>query len=208
MNKSHEFSRRALNLGLAIYRVTANLPSGEVLVGQLRELGNKIAAELSSANATLSAAGDIENLKKSINCLRVYFQVAKAQNWIKPINWSVLDFEYYKLQQEVIFELRVGETSEAEEKVLNIGIMSRNIKASEKSAVPKSISPVLAKSNSRQSKILASLDKNGSIKMSDLIPLFKSDTSERTLRKELNDMVKTGLIRKSGVNKFTEYYKN
>ena len=207
--KSREFSRRALNLSLAVYRVTAKFPQGEVLARQMRELGNQIAGDL--------AQGSFADIEKKINCLRIYFQVAKAQNWVKPINWSILDFEYYKLQKEVIFELAEGDNrglTRMENTADKCGeqdgnnIMSHNIKASKKSVGQKLFALAQARSNLRQSKILASLDKNSSLKMSDLIPLFKDDTSERTLRNELQDMIQAGLIKKNGVNKFTEYYKS
>ena len=54
---------------------------------------------------------------------------------------------------------------------------------------------------------MAALDKKEPLKMSNLIPLFKDDISERTLRNELQAMVKNGLLRKSGLNKATVYYK-
>jgi DNA-binding HxlR family transcriptional regulator len=54
---------------------------------------------------------------------------------------------------------------------------------------------------------MAALNRKEPLKMSDLIPLFKNDISERTLRNELQAMVKNGLIKKSGVNKATTYFK-
>ncbi len=206
--ENQELSRRALNLSLAIYRVTAKFPQGEVLAGQMRELGNQIAGDL--------AQGNFADIGKKINRLRIYFQVAKAQNWVKPINWLILDFEYYKLQREVPFELAEGDnrgltrmenTADKRGEQDENNIMSHNIKIPKKSVGQKLFVLAQARSNLRQSKILTLLDKNGSLKMSDLIPLFKEDSSERTLRNELNNMIKADLIKKNGVNKFTEYSK-
>lgn len=204
MSKSHDFSRRALNLSLAIYRVTARFAQGEVLAGQMRESGNQIAGDL--------AEGNFAAAEKKIERLKIYFAIAKEQNWVKPINWSVLDFEYYKLQQEVIFELKsrglpmMGKAADlrGENEGNEEGIVSHNIRRVKKTS-PKEISTATENSNLRQTKILAALDGNSSLKMSDLAPLFKDDVSERTLRNELANMIKSGLLKKSGVNKFTEY---
>ncbi|MBU4142781.1 DeoR family transcriptional regulator [Patescibacteria group bacterium] len=204
--ENQELPRRALNLSLAIYRVTAIFPQGEVLVGQLRELGNEIAGDLAEENFA-----DVEN---KINRLKIYFAVAKAQNWVKPMNWSILDFEYYKLRQEVIFELgdrgltQRGNSADLRGEEKEPSIMSHNIEVRKKPVFPKAAPLVQAGSNSRQSKILDSLNKKGFLKMSDLIPLFKNNISERTLRNELQAMVASGLIKKRGVNKSTEYYKS
>lgn len=209
---NQELPRRALDLCLAIYRITAKLPAGEALVGQLRKLANEIAAELSSAITTLSVVGDLaeENsteIKKKINRLRIYFQIAKAQNWVKPINWSILDLEYYRLQREVIFESAGRGAREKEADTEKASIMSHNIKQAKKTVTLKLATSSLSGLNERQAKIIEVLTINSALKMADLVPLFKNDISERTLRNELHVLAKRGLIKKRGVNKYTEYYK-
>jgi hypothetical protein len=203
--KSQDFSRRALGLSLAVYRITGKFPSGEVLIKQMRELGNEIAGDL--------AAGNLAKIEKKINRLRTYFKIAQAQNWVKPINWQVVDFEYYKLAQEVVLSQVVGEVAEKEE---SPSIMSHNIDDIVKretsynivrKIVPRALSASHPQRNFRQNKIMAALNRKEPLKMSDLIPLFKNDISERTLRNELQAMVKNGLIKKSGVNKATTYFK-
>lgn len=209
MLESRDISRRALSLSLAIYRVTANFPNGEILTRQLRLLANQIAGDIT--------ADDLIGIEKKVNRLLAYFKVAKAQNWVKPINWSILDFEYYKLQREVVFELAEGDnrgltrmenTADKRREQDDNNIMSHNIKKAVRPAGRKPAQSPHANVNPRKSKILAVLNKKESLKMSDLIPLFKDEISERTLRNELQNMVESGLIKKNGVNKFTEYYKS
>ncbi|MDD2753560.1 MAG: hypothetical protein PHT44_03040 [Candidatus Portnoybacteria bacterium] len=195
--KSREFSRRALNLSLAIYRITDGFPQREVLSGQLRELGNRIAGDL--------AQGIFIPIEKNIDRLKIYFEIAKAQNWVKPINWTILDFEYHKLQQEVVFRLKAGERGAAGEPGKRNNIVSHNIKAPERRSSQKPAASAQVNSSGRRSKILAALDKNAPLKISDLSPLFKNDISERTLRNELAGMARAGLIKKSGEKKATEY---
>ncbi|HRY52398.1 MAG TPA: hypothetical protein P5089_00925 [Candidatus Portnoybacteria bacterium] len=195
MNKSLDFSRRALNLSLAIYRITTKFPNGEALSGQMRKIGNEVAGDL--------AANNFSGIEKKIDRLKIYFAIAKAQNWVKPINWSILEKEYCKLKMEVDFELRAGETEESEEAI----IVSHNIKEVKKRNRLKSAIPAQERLNYRQSKILTALDKKSGLKMSELVPLFNDEISERTLRNELQDMVRGGLIKKNGTKKYTEYLK-
>lgn len=180
---------------MAIYRITAKFPNGEVLIGQMRQLGNQIAGDLAENN--------FSNIEKKINRLKVYFAIAKTQGWVKPINWSILEKEYCKLKAEASFELRAGETEEEEESI----IVSHNIKGTRKRTYLKSAVSSQERLNYRQSKILVALDKKNGLKMSELVPLFNDEISERTLRNELQDMVRGGLIKKNGSKRFTEYLK-
>lgn len=201
---NQELPRRALDLSLAIYRVTAKFPVGEVLAGQLRQLSNEIAGDL--------AEEKISGVKNKIDRLKTYFSIAKAQNWVRPTNWSILDFEYYKMQQEVLFELgdrggaRQGNSADLGGEGKERSITSHNIGESQK-VRKRSPRPEMANLPLRQDRILKVIQNKDLVKMSDLIPLFKDDISERTLRNELQDLVKSGLIKKRGTNKYTEYFK-
>lgn len=192
---------------LAIYRTTARLPVSEVLVGQTRQLANEIAVELGATGDL--AEENLAEIKKKINALRIYFLVAKAQPWVKPINWLILDLEYHRLQQEIIFESGdrgVARTEGARDIRIEkeLGIVSHNIRRVQKMAKkPSRQEP--AGLPLRQDRIFKIIQNKGLVKMSDLIPLFKDEISERTLRNELQAMVSSGLIKKSGVNKTTEY---
>ena len=185
-------------MSLAIYRVTAQFPNGEVLIRQMRELGNEIAA--------LSSTGDIDEMKKGINRLRVYFAIAKAQNWVKPINWSILDFEYYKLEQEVDFDIGKKEAARKEETMeREISFMSHNIrevKMKQKESKTEDGNRLLA----RQEKLLKTIQNTSLIKMSGLVPLLRDVASERTIRNDLRELLDRNLIKKDGVNKSAKYY--
>lgn len=209
--KSHDFSRRALNLSLAVYRVTASFPMGEVLSQQLRLLANQIAAELSLANTALSLAGDIAGddltvIEKKINRLLIYFKIASQQNWVRAINWTVLNFEYVKLRQEIDLLGKIEKEEEViareERTVKNISLMSHNIER-----VAKIIKEPLSKMtglSERQGLILTEINKRQSIKNANLAPLFKN-VSDRTLRNDLNILLEKKLIRKEGLNRMTVY---
>jgi len=198
-----ELPRRALDLSLAIYRVTARFPQGEVLAGQIRGLGNEIAGDLAAENFT--------DIKNKVSRLKIYFAIAKAQNWVRLMNWSVLEFEYHRLQQEVLFragsrvlpEENKAESRQEEEPAIitshNIGLVQKRVK--------KVLREEVVNLPLRQDRILKIIQNKGLVKMSDLVPLFKDEISERTLRNELQTMVAGGSIKKRGEKKYTEYYK-
>jgi|GEM_PF-1440923 len=195
--KSQEFSRRALDLSLAVYRVTASFPMGEVLSYQLRLLANQIVGDI--------VVDDLAKIEKRINRLLVYFKIASQQNWVRAANWAVLNFEYIKLKQEIdlLTKINTEEAIAVEEKaVKNISLVSHNIKREAK--VIKEPVPKIAGLSDRQSNILTEINKRRSVKNADLVPLFKN-VSDRTLRNDLTFLLEKKLIRKEGVNKMAVY---
>jgi len=196
--KSQDFSRRALSLSLAVYRVTANFPVGEALSYQLRFLVNQIVGDI--------VVDDLTKTEKRINRLLVYFKIASQQNWARAVNWTILNFEYVKLRQEIDLLIKINSEEEAivkeEKAVKNISLMSHNIKREAK--IIKEPVPKITGLSERQNLILKEINKRQSIKNADLTPLFK-DVSERTLRNDLKILVNKKLIRKEGANKTTVY---
>ena len=196
--KSQEFSRRALNLSLAVYRVTASFPMGEVLSYQLRLLANQIVGDI--------VVGDLAKIEKKINRLLVYFKIASQQNWVRAENWAVLNFEYFKLKQEIDFLTKINSEEEAivreEKAVKSNNLMSHNIKKEVK-IIKEPISKIAGLSD-RQNNILTEINKRRSVKNADLVPLFKN-VSDRTLRNDLTFLLEKKLIRKEGVNKTAVY---
>ena len=214
MSNVHELPRRALDLSWAIYRVTAQFPNGEALIGQMRQLSGEIAAELSLATVELSSTGDMGDIKKDINRLRIYFAIAKEQNWVKPINWSILDFEYYKLQQEADFEYRGltrtgsiadlrgdGKDEPTEREISFTSHNIREVKMKAKQSKDEDDGRLLA----RQEKLLKTIQNSGLIKMSGLVPLLRDVASERTIRNDLRELLGRNLIKKDGSNKGAKY---
>jgi len=195
--KSQELSRRALNLSLAVYRVTASFPIGEVLSYQLRLLANQIVGDI--------VVDDLTKIEKRINRLVVYFKIASQQNWVRVANWAVLNFEYIKLKQEIdlLTKINTEEAITVEEKVVkNISLASHNIKREAK--VIKEPVPKIAGLSDRQSNILTEINKRRSVRNADLVPLFKN-VSDRTLRNDLTFLLEKKLIRKEGINKTAVY---
>jgi len=82
-------NKKALELSLAVYRVTKLFPEGEVLVGLMRQVANQVLASLIS--------GQKRQVKEQVEILLSYFQIAGKQNWTKQVNFVILTKEYRAL---------------------------------------------------------------------------------------------------------------
>jgi len=195
-----DISLRALKLSLAIYRVSGLLPAGEVMVRQLRRLGNEVVGDL--------VVDDLVAARKKIKVLRMYFKISQSQNWMREANWQILDQAYAELNQEISLlnkiEEKKSETKGEERAKGNRRMdMSHNIRGRLKK---EDLSLFQAEVNQRQQKILDTLRANNQLHISDLIPLFQNDISARTLRNDLNFLINQGLVNKKGSNKFKVYF--
>lgn len=186
-------------MSYAIYRITERFPQGEVLISQLRGLGNEIAGD--------AAGGEVRNLAKKIDRLLIYFQIAQQQDWVKPLNWLILAREYKLLGQEGGLAGSVGaegilENEQAAEPTKN-DIVSHNILKAKKRVGQRQIKS--SELSFRQKKILQELKSGTPLKTSQLVPLFADKVSERTLRNDLQELLMRGLIRKNGFKKTAVY---
>ena len=78
--------KRALDLVMAVYRVTKLFPEGEVLIGQIRKTANEILSEIILRRN--------KEIIKHIQIILNYFEIAKDQKWIKDANFDILIREY------------------------------------------------------------------------------------------------------------------
>jgi len=195
MSERLEVLRRAIDLDLAIYRLTEKLSKDEILVSQLRKIGNELVGDLILHNFL--------EAQKKIEILLVYFEVAAAQKWVKEINWLILEKEYQKLRQTIDYLIQEGErvqkmvTSRQTD-----NIVSHNIYKGGKKIRDTGIFNL----PERQKKILTLIQSQQGVKMSDLIPLFKTEASERTLRNDLQILLDKNLIIRSGKRKSAIYF--
>ena len=205
MIESQNVLRRALNLTLAIYRLTRLLPGEEPIGWQIRKLANEIIGDLALANFKI--------VQKRIELLFLFFEIAQMQDWVKPANWQVLKKEYAELNQEILYLELAGESSKElskkekvkeEENLAPAQDMSHNVKKERK--IRKDSAKRLAKMGQRQTEVLEEIRNKESIKFSDLISLFKDKVSGKTLRKDLKVLAEKDLIKKKGTNRNMVYY--
>lgn len=200
----NDFKRRAFEICLAVYRLTNLFPRGEVLTNQIRELANEIAAEVLSHKPRFEMR-TLERVNDKISKIIVYFEIAKAQNWLKPINFEVLIREYQGLKEEIEKErtLRLQPSTAAPAQGINAteGLFSERSERSKQSRRAKK-----QKITERQKKILTYLQEKNSAKMKDFLEIFKDEVTERTLRSDLKFLINQGLIKKQGHLKTTKYF--
>jgi len=183
-------------LTLAIYRLSDRLPKDEAMREQLRKLSIEAVGDLIMGNYRL--------VQKKIDIFLAYFKICRAQKWVREINWLILENECLSLSHEAAI---LDHKREEEEKVPSVekekSLMSHNIKRG--SLIPDNHEKPNGTSL-RQKKILDELKLKRSVKMSDLIPLFKNTVSERTIRNDLQFLLKQDLINKKGARKTTTYF--
>lgn len=162
--------------------MTDGFPEGEPLKFKIREMANQILSDLVLFNPTGG-----EKIVKDIEVLDNYFEVARIQNWVNPLNFFVLEQEYGKIKES----------------------MANSEKAPK--AVPKQ--PVVSglahptsepRSDGRHQKILEILKEKGQTQVWEIKKIFP-EVSKRTLRRDFDYLLKQGIIERIGEKNDTSY---
>ncbi|MBI4709043.1 MAG: DeoR family transcriptional regulator [Candidatus Portnoybacteria bacterium] len=180
--------RRAFELCLAIYRVTSIFPFGEPLAIKLRKTSCDIIVSL--------AKKDIRDTILKTEEIKIYLEVAKAQNWLNPMNLDLLKSAYLLLV-DTLLEIREPDKIK-DQKVA---------KKDDNSLVAQDIKEerlVFGEALKRQDKLLDYFKKNKKAGISDLSKLFGS-VSERTIRNDLTLLSERKIIKKVGDRRGTHY---
>jgi len=177
-----------IKLCLAIYRITDLFPEREPLRISLREKANQILAD-----SILFFNGNPVSLTKeqkkrfserilgNISILQGYFEIAEKQNWLRRENFSVLEIKNGFSKKE-----------------------SSDITKKEKS--PSQVSQISLDElkKGRYKRILEVLKEKEEVQVKDLKEIF-SRVSKRTLRRDLNDLLKKGFVKRVGDKNRTVY---
>jgi predicted HTH transcriptional regulator len=132
------------------------------------------------------------SLDKKLEVLDGFFEVAKAQNWIKSEDLLNLQKEYSKLKEDL-------EKSKVEIRTVGVEPQQQlQQRQNEKPEVAKSQAPV------RQDKILEILKEKGRAQVGDIKKIF-SEVTKRTLRRDFRDLLKKGTIERIGERNETFY---
>ena len=89
--------KRAIELCLAIYRITDKFPSGEILSEKIRAKTLDIIENLAYSQAIPTDPSRVfnsQNLERNIGVLFAYFDIAKKQGWVDYRNFRVLETAY------------------------------------------------------------------------------------------------------------------
>ena len=196
---------RAIDLCLAVYRITDKFPCGETLKQKLRAKSIDIIEGLAYNKSTPTDPSRVFNsqdLERDIRILFAYFSVAENQDWVNRKNFSLLRDEHRKLYIEALEQFRdFGERSENSNAAVSPEESRRDLYGASSTARRRQERPVVdrkqASLTARQEKIVVFLGvKEGGQAISDIAE--KIQTSNKTAERELKNLIGMGRARRQG----------
>lgn len=196
------FKRRGFELCSAIYRVTKLFPSGEVLSNQLRRSSSQI--------IVLLAVDKICDTILKVEEVKIYLAIARQQNWVKPVNFDLLETVYSLLADGLSIVLNERKTA-PEKKAIMTPLLTEKKESGQKFILKGEEAngrlTENSEADSRQKQIIDYFNKNGQAKVSDLL-LILGKVSERTVRNDIGGLIRSGFIKKVGSRKNAKYLLN
>ncbi len=207
--------RDFIRLTAALYRVTEDLPDLEPLKPGLREWGLKVLTTLLPYRFLAETDIDVETADeglKAVQTLRCLMEVSQGQRWIDQVNLLLLDQEYSRLEdllKDIVSRLE-GSEEETEREIRRGPIPMRpnvtyNLNSPPADAQFDHFEPVA--SANRQGKILEMIRHQPRIQMRQIQEKLNNVTS-RTLRRDLDSLVRQGKITRIGRGTGTYYQMN
>ena len=177
-----------------LYRLTLLFPKKEPLRYKMRELADEVLANFVSLPQEDREPFKITIVKTSNRALEVldgFFDVAKPQNWVNPVDMLNLQREYSRIRQELVKFKREKKVQkeEIEKESIELSVLE---KEGEK--------PI----SERQKRILKVLREKGKMQVGEVKDIF-SEVSKRTLRRDFRSLLKYGLVEKMGEKNNTFY---
>jgi len=182
-----------------LYQLTLLFPKKEPLRFKMRELADEILADLISidsitGNPQIKLKEDrVRQILENLEILDNFFEVAKSQNWVSPSDILEIQAKYFRIKEEI---KRLEKPEEKKAKTIK--------KEAQASSVSLLLPPVRKEKNSRQERILEILKEKGKIQVWQLKEILP-EMSKRTLRRDFENLVKHGLIERSGEKNDTFY---
>ena len=176
-------------LALALFRVTEHMPPEEPLRMRIREVCLSV-AESSDKDS-----------KESLEFLDCLLSIAQKQEWgIDSNNFAVLRVEFSRLTKDKPQPKADQPSAEVEEKQPSIEeVVEPQVEEIKKPApkIPNNLS-------ARQKNLLDFIKNNDAAQIKNLQHLFP-DLSPRTIRRDLDNLVKSNILKKSGKTNGTSY---
>jgi len=184
-----------------LYRITLLFPKKEPLRYTMRQLSNDVLAnfvDLSKEISVQEKARVIEDTNNKIEVLDGFFNVARAQNWVRPSDVLGLQGEYDEIKRGFASISINKKKQEIVQVAVHVPVPVIEKPYSEK---PKPKEVILS---SRQEKILRILEGKDKTQVNDVKDYFP-DTSKRTLRRDLKGLLDYDLIKRKGERNSTFY---
>jgi hypothetical protein len=176
-----------------LYRLTLLFPKKEPLRYKMRELADNVLT-----NLILIIEGNEQNykehvheIKKNIEPLDVFFEIAKDQNWVSPDIVSETQDKFAVIKQEI--------------EEFGKNLETTNLPHQKQSLSERKIAVSPASFNLRQRKIIEILEKKDKVQVGEIQETFPRVT-KRTLRRDFDSLVRTGVVQRKGKANLTFYH--
>jgi len=196
----------------AVYRLLDFFPEGDPLKNKAKEKALEILANSRlvfdnqgwlSLKKYLSPEREkfAERLVENIEILESYLKIGKQQGWISDINLLIVTREYDHIKKQIDVKKIVVKPVQILGKVQDAQISKTSQLIPE---TEKKISPIIVKKptdrgeySDRQEKIIKMLTKKGKAQVADIIKELP-DVTKRTIRRDLDDLLKKDRILRVG----------
>lgn len=181
-----------------VYKLTLLFPKKEPLRYRIREISNRIlenSINLENLNQPVQQDSFlIFETEKNLEIITSYFEVAKWQNWVSYFDILEIKENYDKIKSDLL-ELKSVENHEPEQSLIQT-------KPFKKEQIKK---PSHDKGlDKRKEKILEILKEKEKIQVWELNKLLP-EVSKRTLRRDFEQLLKQGLVKRIGERNNTFY---
>lgn len=181
-----------------LYRITLLFPKKEPLRYKMRQLSNEVLAnfvDLSKERDLQKEVRIIEDSNHKIEILDGFFDIARAQNWVRPSDILDLQKEYNEIKTGFLSISSGNERQEKGQVATHVPVVEKPYKENKEKEI------ILS---NRQEKILRILEDKNSAQVNDIKDYFP-DTSKRTLRRDLKELLDIELISRKGERNTTRY---
>lgn len=203
-----------MNLTLALYRVTKKISFQEPLRFALRKKANQILSDsiLIFSKNPLSLTKEQRykhsmRALKNIKIVQTFFKLAEAQDWMDRQNFLILNQEYDKLKIQ-IQNLQSPGLCKTYRDPDSVNFAQGEKAINQQKPIINQQKPIdnisNIENNGRHKRILEFLKQKSQAQIKDLKEIFP-EVSKRTLRRDFDQLLKTGLVKRTGNNNRTIY---
>ena len=184
-----------LKLTDAVYRMLEYFPDSDPLKSRAKEKSLAIMDNLALIFGTEGWASfqkeKIQNQTlEDIDTFLGYLKIAKSQGWLSPINFLIISNEYQKICQQL------SQSTERLPKIEIPNVLQECTQIVKKSVLSNTETPAATFSD-RQKKIVKFLEDNEKAQVMDLQTVLPTVT-KRTIRRDLDELLKSGKISRLG----------
>lgn len=221
--KTEYFSDRAKRLVTAVYLVTNFIPQNDPLRTKVRQSSVELLSALSGGDTIERNFFDIKrNVSELCNGIVDILEIALFSGYISEMNFSVLKTEFGTFAGEITSftggqgtlnrdslrseKLLLTENSSADKEVVDYkGHVVEKVSVVETKSTPKAPkSDHDSRKTSRKEAILSIIRKRGAVGIKDISSVI-IDCSEKTIQRELTDMVENGVLKRTGERRWSVY---